>query len=532
MNEVQGILKRDPSNVPSRRLLARIYIRSARRLVRCLEQSHTVNLAIEQFREIVRLDPTDEDSAIWLARLYRLTTSTIRRSRCFATCSVRDPDNEAAVSQLTQLLLDEDKSQDAIALLQQSIARAPSGGLYDQLGDAYTQIHDLDHAEQAYRSAVELEPDQVSHHRGLAQSLFDEGKFPAALSEYQKLAEMEPNDANNYLRLSEIYRQLQQLDKAEAEVLLAKQRAPGNLEVIYNEAAIYQAEGRYDDGDPRAFRCRDRGERRRRRSRRRGAARWRSCTSCSGRFIATGELHRGGEHVPGNGAAGSGRGSARAGADHRQLSKGARPAARLRRSAEGAGDLSRRPQLAHQPGAAVRREQSARSGDAGACGHCWITPRTIWRSISTWRRCTRKASASRCRSGGAVRGKTGDAARRAGDDRLLAGRVYEREKKYDQAEQAFQGVLAINPRNAAALNYYGYMLADRGVRLDEAVNFVQRALAEDPHNAAYLDSLGWAYYKQDKYADAEKYLAEGGAARTAQSDHAEPSGRRVGQERA
>jgi Tfp pilus assembly protein PilF len=85
--------------------------------------------------------------------------------------------------------------------------------------------------------------------------------------------------------------------------------------------------------------------------------------------------------------------------------------------------------------------------------------------------------------------------------------VYEREKKYDQAEQAFQGVLAINPRNGATLNYYGYMLAERGLRLDEAVGFVQRALAQEPNNPSYLDSLGWAYYKQANYGEAEKYLS-------------------------
>src|SRR6202022_1183041 len=54
-------------------------------------------------------------------------------------------------------------------------------------------------------------------------------------------------DPNNYLRQAEIYRQLKQLDKAEKNVLLAKQRAPGNLEVIYYESSIYQAEGRFDD---------------------------------------------------------------------------------------------------------------------------------------------------------------------------------------------------------------------------------------------------------------------------------------------
>ena len=40
---------------------------------------------------------------------------------------------------------------------------------------------------------------------------------------------------------------MKQLDKAEQNVLLAKQRAPGNLEVIYYESSIYEAEGRFDD---------------------------------------------------------------------------------------------------------------------------------------------------------------------------------------------------------------------------------------------------------------------------------------------
>jgi Flp pilus assembly protein TadD len=67
-------------------------------------------------------------------------------------------------------------------------------------------------------------------------------------------------------------------------------------------------------------------------------------------------------------------------------------------------------------------------------------------------------------------------------------------------------VLNANPRNPAALNYYGYMLADRGVRLDEATELIKRALAEDPTNPAYLDSLGWAYFKQNKFSEAEEPL--------------------------
>jgi tetratricopeptide (TPR) repeat protein len=89
---------------------------------------------------------------------------------------------------------------------------------------------------------------------------------------------------------------------------------------------------------------------------------------------------------------------------------------------------------------------------------------------------------------------------------FVAGSLYERQKKYDKAEEAFHKVLADDPKNAGALNYLGYMLADRGTRLDEALGYIRRAVALDPQNGAYLDSLGWAYYKMGNYDLAEENL--------------------------
>ena len=88
----------------------------------------------------------------------------------------------------------------------------------------------------------------------------------------------------------------------------------------------------------------------------------------------------------------------------------------------------------------------------------------------------------------------------------MLGAIYERQKKFDEAEQEFRKVLDVNPNNAPVLNYYGYMLADRGVRIEEAASLIQRALKQEPNNGAYLDSLGWAYYKQNKLVEAEEYL--------------------------
>jgi len=76
--------------------------------------------------------------------------------------------------------------------------------------------------------------------------------------------------------------------------------------------------------------------------------------------------------------------------------------------------------------------------------------------------------------------------------------VLDKQKQYADAEAVFKQVIDRDPENAPALNYLGYMLAERGERLDESVGLLKKALAMEPDNGSYLDSLGWAYYKADK----------------------------------
>jgi predicted Zn-dependent protease len=89
---------------------------------------------------------------------------------------------------------------------------------------------------------------------------------------------------------------------------------------------------------------------------------------------------------------------------------------------------------------------------------------------------------------------------------FLQASMYERQKRFDDAEHVFKTVLSTDPNNAMVLNYLGYMLADRGVRLDEALGYVKKAVQIEPQNPAYLDSLGWAYFKLGNYDLAEENL--------------------------
>jgi len=85
----------------------------------------------------------------------------------------------------------------------------------------------------------------------------------------------------------------------------------------------------------------------------------------------------------------------------------------------------------------------------------------------------------------------------ADSSRLLfsMGVTCERNNRFDQSVAYFEELLKLDPDNSQALNYLGYMLADKGMRLDYARELIEKALEIMPENGAYLDSYGWVLFK-------------------------------------
>jgi tetratricopeptide (TPR) repeat protein len=82
------------------------------------------------------------------------------------------------------------------------------------------------------------------------------------------------------------------------------------------------------------------------------------------------------------------------------------------------------------------------------------------------------------------------------------GAVAERNEDYEEAERQFRKCLELAPDYAEALNYLGYMWADRGVNLKEARELIEKAVAIEPDNSAFLDSMAWVLYKLDSPEEA------------------------------
>jgi tetratricopeptide (TPR) repeat protein len=88
------------------------------------------------------------------------------------------------------------------------------------------------------------------------------------------------------------------------------------------------------------------------------------------------------------------------------------------------------------------------------------------------------------------------------DFHFQRGIAAERAGEHEAAAGFFRECLAIDEGYAPALNYLGYMWAERGENLAQAEEFIRRALAVEPENAAYLDSLGWVLFQQGRYHEA------------------------------
>ena len=90
--------------------------------------------------------------------------------------------------------------------------------------------------------------------------------------------------------------------------------------------------------------------------------------------------------------------------------------------------------------------------------------------------------------------------------RFQLGEAYERSRRYDEAANQFQAVLALQPENSHAMNYLGYMWADNGENLEQALELIRRAVDLDPNNGAFVDSLGWALFRLGEFEQARRHL--------------------------
>lgn len=83
---------------------------------------------------------------------------------------------------------------------------------------------------------------------------------------------------------------------------------------------------------------------------------------------------------------------------------------------------------------------------------------------------------------------------------------YERQDQWEQAEADFRKALDLNPDQPQVLNYLGYSLVEKQVKLDEALSMIERAVEARPNAGYIVDSLGWVLYRLGRYEEAVPHM--------------------------
>ncbi len=503
----QDQIKKDPNNLDAHKLLGNIYLRSLGDGQQNGPSEDVLKLAIAEYIKIVSLEPDNVQDHLLLGQLYSFAHDSVHAEEQFSVAEKIDPGSEETALNLARLYTEQGDAEHAIKVLSSLPEDDKTGKTEFVLGASYDRLKDTQHAIEAYKKALELDPDNLDTERALARALLNDNQLTAALTAYQDIASGDPTDPDAYLHISEIQRRQGNYEEALTTLKKAKSLVSDSLEINFNEGLIDDALGRYDDA-----------------------------VQIFEKMVADSE------HTTGQYSESEKSNRAlfleRLAILYREQNKIDQAVATYQKMAELGGEYAshayesevdayrdvheydKATQVARDAVEKLPKDRGIKlmyalqladngHGDEGIAMAKSMLTKTpadleVYRQLANiYTRLRRWQDASDAID-------HADQLSTKPDDKFfvafLRGTLYERQKLYDQAEVEFRKALALDPNNSMTLNYLGYMLADHGTKLEEALTMIKKAVELDPQNYAYLDSLGWAYFKLGQYNLAETDL--------------------------
>ncbi len=504
VNEFEQRVKVNPDDVNARRILAKFYTARLREGSQTRLNQEMLNAAIEQYTRVTALAPRDIEAWLMLGRLEKANQNSPDAEKAFKQALALDSENEDAMTGLAMVYGDLGDTAGASEMLKKVAQKNPNLRTLTTLAGTYEQMKEYALAAETYGRALEMNRENTDLKRAYAQALFTAEQYEKAQQVFEELAVEDASDLLANLRLSQIFRQKRQYAQAREYATRARQLDPNNIEIRYNEVALLEAEGKTIEAIAVMRQMVDSIP-----------ASANSVSERANRVILLerlGILHRMAEQT------------ADAVAAFRDLVKtdpdtGARASAQIIDTLRVGKDFAAAEKeldyaleryaddrLVRVVGsnlyADLRRFDRAEAMLQKLMGgeqdrETLLSLAHVHEKARNFKEMERAINQAE---------KLSQSEEDKETTYFLRGAMFEKMKKFDQAEAEFRRVLALNPDSASALNYLGYMLADRNERLEEALAMIQKAVDMDPHNAAYLDSLGWVYYRLNRFEEAEEYL--------------------------
>jgi len=510
----RALLKSTPNDVAAHKLLGRIYLRqlgeSQNGVSSASPAGNVLDLAIGEFEQIVALQPKDVEDRMVLGQLYTVKHEPEKAEKEFKAAQAIEPESEEVVLNLARLYAESGDLQHAAKVIEGVPENDRTAKMELALGAAYDQLKRPKDAIAAYQRANDMEPGDAHTIDSLAAALLGDEQLDQALKQYKELAQADPeNSAEALVHIGEIERRQGKYEDALATIRKARKQDSTSLEAGYNEGLLLDVLGRFDEAAHVYEQMVD-------------------LTSHANGAYTTEEKSNRGIFLE------------RLGAIYHEQNKMDQAIAAYQKLIDLGGDLAMRGYQgqvdcyrdARQFDKAVEVSRKAVEADpknrdlklmlAGemadqnkpdegldlAKSLLTNSPedRTVWIALGQMDvrlRRWKDAEDAFTKAEGLSTKK---------EDRtymfFLRGELAERQKHFEPAEQYFKQALELDPANTMTLNYLGYMLADKGMRLPEALKDIRKAVELEPMNGAYLDSLGWVYFKMGEYELSEENLRQ------------------------
>jgi tetratricopeptide (TPR) repeat protein len=496
----------DRDNIEAHKLLTTIYLQiissaSSQRP----PSADTINGAIHEFEEIIRIDSTERQSFVMLGRLYQIKGDRDKAAEIYKKLLDLEPDSEEGATALSKLHMDAGNYKEASDLLEAFVKGHPeSDTAFQTLGEAYSEMQEYGKAAEAYRRAAELDPDDVEIKKAQAQAVFLSDDLDTARGLYEQITKAEPDDGLALLRLGQIYRRQQKFDLSRQNLQKAAQAFPDSVEVQFNIVMLDRDQGRLEDALKRANDILKKTEK--------SNGRYSESEKQNRRIflINQGILNQ----TLGNYDA-----AIKTFQDVKTLTneKDGRVDGLIIETYRTAKNLDKALQYSETVLSDNPENRQIKMVHADIVAEKGKVDDGI-KALQQLQKgndddldvmATMVNVYQRAKKFDQAQGVLTKAIQRFPNEEqvyFLQGSLFEKQKKYDDAEKAFRKALDLQKDDPAVMNYLGYMFADRGIHLDEAESLIQKAVQTDPTNGAYLDSLGWVYYKQNRFDRAEEYL--------------------------
>ncbi len=507
VSSAQDQITKHPDDVDAHLLLGHVYLRSLGD-GQGPKATEMLQAAIKEYETIVQLKPKDLDNRLLLGQLYGLDHDSAKAEEQFKAAQAIDPTNEDVVLAIARQYSEQGDLNRAAKVIADVPEGDRSGRMDFALAALYDELKRPKDAADAYKAALQQDPNNTDAERGLAAALAASGQMEAAAKVNSQILQTDPQDPQALIREGEIQRQKGDYEQAlatfkKAEAQLSNDKDP---ELIYNEALTFAGLGRYEEAAKAVTQLLT------------------LTASKDGKYAEDALRNRAALlQLLGTVARQSGNTEEAIDAYQQMRALGGdyapraidsevdtyREAHLYSKSLQVAAEAAKAMPANHD----IQLTYAVQLADAGkldeglklAQAQLAGTPddREVYFDVAEIDvRAKRWKDASHAFDQAA-------ALATSPDDKVnlyyYRGDAALREKLYDEAELDFRKGLAIDPDNASIENDLGYMYAERGVKLDDAVTLLKKAVNSDPQNYAFLDSLAWAYYKQGQYAMAEDY---------------------------